>query len=384
MKRIAFIINFNPQKWLGGFNYIYNLIHFLKKYKIKSIEPIIITNNFDYVSKNYKIPNIKVLTTNLVNKNNTVKNIFDKLQIIIFGKHFLLEKFLLKNNIYATSHMGFTGRKSVIKSYTWFPDFQEINLPNNFSLMASFLRYINLKLAFKNSTNLLISSKSVLDDLRKINKDYVKKSILIKHAIDIPKIPSYITSQKILNKYKLSNNYFFLPNHLWKHKNHIVVLKALNYLKKKVNIKIVASGHFNDHRDSHHSTKIMNYINSHNLNKNFIHLGILPFEEMISLILRSVAVINPSKSEGWSNTVEQAKSLGKKVILSDIQTHKEQIDKNFFYFKSDSFVQLANVMLGLNDKFKKPKNFTKNYQIYKKYVLKQKNFINDYENIFKN
>ena len=41
-------------------------------------------------------------------------------------------------------------------------------------------------------------------------------------------------------------------------------------------------------------------------------------------------------------------------------------------------------MLGLNDKFKKPKNFTKNYQIYKKYVLKQKNFINDYENIFKN
>ena len=61
MKRIAFIINFNPQKWLGGFNYIYNLILFLKKYKIKSIEPIIITNNFNYVSKNYKIPHIKVL-----------------------------------------------------------------------------------------------------------------------------------------------------------------------------------------------------------------------------------------------------------------------------------------------------------------------------------
>ena len=53
---------------------------------------------------------------------------------------------------------------------------------------------------------------------------------------------------------------------MWKHKNHIVVLKALNYLKKKVNIKIVASGHFNDHRNPHHSTKIMNYINSHNLN----------------------------------------------------------------------------------------------------------------------
>ena len=58
MKRVAFIINFNPTKWLGGFNYIYNLIFFLKKYKIKNIDPVIITNNtksenFFYQGKKY-------------------------------------------------------------------------------------------------------------------------------------------------------------------------------------------------------------------------------------------------------------------------------------------------------------------------------------------
>ena len=41
-------------------------------------------------------------------------------------------------------------------------------------------------------------------------------------------------------------------------------------------------------------------------------------------MFHSVAVINPSEFEGRSSTVEQAKSLGKQVILSNIKIHKEQ------------------------------------------------------------
>ena len=382
MKRIAFIINFNPEKWLGGFNYIYNLIYFLHKYKVKTIEPVIITNNIKYVSKPYNIPKTKILVSNLVSKNNTIKNIFDKLQIIIFGKNILLEKFLLNNNIYAISHIGFTGKKSKIKSFAWFPDFQEIHLPDNFSFKARLFRLINLKLAEKNSTNLLISSKSVLNDLKKIKKKLTKKAILIKHAINIPKISSFEKSEKILKKYNLDKNYFFLPNHLWKHKNHIVVLKALNYLKNKTNFNIVATGFFEDHRSPEHSSHIKEYIKKNDLNKNFIHLGVVPIEDMISLMLRSIALINPSKSEGWSNTVEQAKSLGKKVILSNIPTHKEQIANNFFYFKSSSHVELANILLKLSKNFRKTNNFKKNLKSYKQYKPKQKDFVLNYEKIF--
>jgi len=384
MKRIAFIINFNPQKWLGGFNYIYNLIYFLHKYKVKTIEPVIITNNIKYVSKPYNIPKTKILVSNLVSKNNTIKNIFDKFQIIFFGKNIFLEKFLLNNNIYAISHIGFTGKKSKIKSFAWFPDFQEIHLPDNFSFKSRLFRLINLKLAEKNSTNLLISSKSVLNDLKKIKKKLTKKAILIKHAINIPKISSFKKSEKILKKYNLNKNYFFLPNHLWKHKNHIVVLKALNYLKNKTNFNIVATGFFEDHRSPEHSSHIKEYIKKNDLNKNFIHLGVVPIEDMISLMLRSIALINPSKSEGWSNTVEQAKSLGKKVILSNIPTHKEQIANNFFYFKSNSYIELANILLRLSRNFKKPSNFKKNFKSYKQYKPKQKKFVLDYEKIFRN
>jgi hypothetical protein len=59
----------------------------------------------------------------------------------------------------------------------------------------------------------------------------------------------------------------------------------------------------------------------------------------------SLAVINPSKFEGRSSTVEQAKSLGKKIILSDIKIHKEQSPKYAKYFKADDFKRLSSILM---------------------------------------
>ena len=82
---------------------------------------------------------------------------------------------------------------------------------------------------------------------------------------------------------------------------------------------------------------------------------------MISLMFYSLAVINPSKSEGLSNSVEQAKSIGKAVILSNIPVHREQIEKNFFYFNSNDFKKLALLILknSKNKKINKKQNIIK-------------------------
>ena len=44
MIRVAFIINFKPKKWLGGFNFILNLIESLSILKNKKIKPILIVD----------------------------------------------------------------------------------------------------------------------------------------------------------------------------------------------------------------------------------------------------------------------------------------------------------------------------------------------------
>ena len=60
---------------------------------------------------------------------------------------------------------------------------------------------------------------------------------------------------------------------------------------------------------------------------------------MYTLNANCVALINPSFFEGWSTTVEEAKSLGTKMILSNIELHKEQAKEAMFFDpkKIDSF-----------------------------------------------
>jgi hypothetical protein len=82
----------------------------------------------------------------------------------------------------------------------------------------------------------------------------------------------------------------------------------------------------------------------------------------------SVAVINPSKSEGWGNSAEQANLIGKKVLLSDIPVHIEQKKKNYFYFSKDDPISLLNLMIRIIKKKKK----TKRQILYEKNILNNK------------
>src|SRR5690606_26082660 len=58
----------------------------------------------------------------------------------------------------------------------------------------------------------------------------------------------------------------------------------------------------------------------------------------------SVAVINPSLFEGWSSTVEEAKALGKSVILSNIPAHVEQNPHKGIFFDPKNPYELAERM----------------------------------------
>jgi glycosyltransferase involved in cell wall biosynthesis len=77
---------------------------------------------------------------------------------------------------------------------------------------------------------------------------------------------------------------------------------------------------------------------------NFRALGIVTLNELQSLMVNAVALINASNFEGWSTTVEESKSLGLPIILSDIPVHIEQSPKLGRYFKAGSAEDLADVL----------------------------------------
>lgn len=195
-----------------------------------------------------------------------------------------------------------------------------------------------------------------------------------------PKKKELVKSSILRTKFKLPLKYFYLPNQYWMHKNHKVVLNALLHLKSKnklKNILIVSTGSKEEHRNTKYFHEIEKFINDNNLFKFYKYLGTVTFKEVLSLIYHSVAVIQPSKFEGRSSTVEQAKSMGKKIILSNIDIHKEQNPLRGKYFSPDNFIQLSNLLLQTLNKY--------NHNLEKKHIKyafskSEKNFYKYYKN----
>ena len=107
--------------------------------------------------------------------------------------------------------------------------------------------------------------------------------------------------------------------------------------------------------------RFFNILKKNSLGDNIKILGKIEYKYVLSLMKKSIAVINPSFFEGWSSTVEEAKSLGKKIILSDIEVHKEQNPKNSVYFDPKNEEILSKI---LENEFlnKEPNNQTSTFE----------------------
>lgn len=385
MIRVGFHYNFSKNSWLGGTIYLKNLFEGINSTKNIKIKPVIITD-FKCTKKDLSyFKGIEVIRSNLFSRSN-FNRITNKIIIIIFGKNFFVQNFLLKNNIQVVSHFSILGKKSKVPSIYWQPDFQEHNNSQYISFRRKMFRKFNTYLFANHSSKVLLSSNTVKKELKKINLQAYKKSKVLRPTFSNLPSNSYKSLKFLKIKFKIKSNYFFLPNHFWSHKNHVLVLKSLINLKKKnelKNIKIVCTGLFNDYRNPKHKSKIIKIIKDNNLENNFIILGIVSEQELMSLMKFSIAVINPSKSEGWSSTVEQAKSLGKFVLLSNLTVHKEQNPRRSYFFRVDDDFRLSKKILHMSKQF----SFKKELALIKKEanltIIRKTNFIINYEKLIK-
>ena len=82
------------------------------------------------------------------------------------------------------------------------------------------------------------------------------------------------------------------------HKNHKLIINAVNHIKnKKINFKIIFSGSRRDYRNHSHILSMMTKIKKNNLSNYFIFLDKITYEDVISIMYYSNAIINPSVFE---------------------------------------------------------------------------------------
>jgi hypothetical protein len=122
----------------------------------------------------------------------------------------------------------------------------------------------------------------------------------------------------------------------------LAVFEALKLLQEE-NIfpYIVCTGNPVDVRNPGYLAGMLTRISELGVRNQVVFLGLLPHNHVYSLIRQSKCVLNPSLFEGWSTSVEEAKSVGKRMVLSDLDVHKEQAPAKSLYFERNSTKDLA-------------------------------------------
>jgi glycosyltransferase involved in cell wall biosynthesis len=230
----------------------------------------------------------------------------------------------------------------------WIPDFQHKYLPNFFSSKEIKSRDQIFSKISRTSPNIVFSSKSALKDFKNFYPDSSARNYVVSFS-SFSESSWYDKDPVLVQKsYNLPDNFFLVSNQFWIHKNHRIIIEALKYLKEKLIYPvIVCTGKLTDHRFPGYGDDLLSLVDKYGLGNQFKCLGLIPRSDQIQLMRRSLALIQPSLFEGWSTVVEDARLLGKTIILSDISVHVEQNPPFAKFFIQDSHVDLAAIIEGL-------------------------------------
>jgi glycosyltransferase involved in cell wall biosynthesis len=338
--RVAFT-HLSRRLWAGGYNYQSNLFAALNRHCPGAITPVLfsgIDDAADEIAGLAGIPGVEIVRSSA----------FDRRQAGLAGALALgmdrpaVAAFRAAHVDVVFEAARFFGWRLPFPAVAWFPDFQHRRLPQLFSRTARWRRDLGFRAQLMSGRSVLLSSNSALEDLRECYPNLSNNVSVVQFASEPP--ASLLTAEPsvVLAQYGLPSRFVYLPNHLWRHKNHGIVLEALTVLRQRgVDIVIVASGSVEDPREPDYYGSIERTIKMGGLEANFRHVGMIPLAHVYALLRSAVALVNPSKFEGWSTTVEEAKSFGVPMVLSDIAVHSEQTRGEARYFGVDDAQALA-------------------------------------------
>lgn len=343
MIRVGFILAFDAAGWLGGVSYYRNLLGALRSLPRPRIEPVILTGTKTDRGLCDQFHAVPLVRSSLLDWRSPAW-MMRRISAELLGRDIGLEKIVRRHQLRALSHEGFFGSLGAIPVLGWIPDFQEHHLPQFFSEAQIEDRARKRSLFCRVCTGLILSSSEAKRDLTELSPLCGDKARILHFVANIQVPPPRAIAQTI-SQYGVRGPYFYLPNQFWQHKNHGLVIEALRILKERdIVASVVASGNTVDPRRPGYFDALMMSVKHAKVEDRFLPIGVITYSEVLALMAGSLAVINPSLFEGWSTTVEEAKSMGKVVLLSDIPVHREQAPQRGRYFHPDRAEDLATLM----------------------------------------
>lgn len=227
----------------------------------------------------------------------------------------------------------------------WLPDFQHEHMPELFSASELTERRTRFAEVARYADRVVLSSRDAQKHFGELYPDALSRTAVL----PFPSCPqaSWFAAAPAdtLARYHLPQRYLLVCNQFWRHKNHAQLWQALAELaKENVRPDVVLTGHTHDYRHPRYFDELLASAHTAGIAGQLHFLGVVPRIDQVQLMRAAVAMVQPSRFEGWSTVVEDARAIGCPIVLSDLPVHREQAPPDAHYFALDNAVALAGAL----------------------------------------
>lgn len=245
----------------------------------------------------------------------------------------------------------------------WVPflnDLQHKYYPEYFSHGSRAFRDRDARRLLRSTKNVIASSVAVKDDANRFYPDHGCCIHAIPFAAPRPKYDPSPDVRTVKERYGIDRPYFIVMNQFWRHKNHMVVLKALAELRSRgeLDFSLVFTGRTEDQRFPEYYPGLLRFVEKENLEDAVKVVGFVPKKDQVCLMHGARAVVQPTLFEGGPGGLASvdAASYGIPILLSDIPVNHYVDGVETEFFAPDDAHTLARMMQERSGKERRPRS----------------------------
>ena len=337
------------KSWTGGYNYLLNLVRILAAHEAGHITPVLFFGTDtapDETQPFSAIAGAVVIHSPLMNRARKTRSLLTSL---VLGRDAAVRALFVQHRVDVMFEAAqFFGARIGLPVIAWIPDFQHRYLPRMFSRLGYWKRELGFRAQMAAAGRcIMLSSEDSRHSCERLYPGTVGRTSVVHFSVPPGPPVSAAEARTLADDYGLPEHFFFMPNQFSQHKNHLLVLQALVLLRERgCRVVVAASGKQMDARNPAYFGQVRSEIARLGLQQEFRLLGLIPYPHLAALMRASVALLNPSLFEGWSTTVEEARSSGTPMLLSDLPVHREQAGDRARFFDRWSAASLADTLQG--------------------------------------
>lgn len=224
----------------------------------------------------------------------------------------------------------------------WIPDFQFLHNAEGFGTEDVSRLIADYQSLCDRARIVLLSSNDALSDMPQLYPDVVSKARVLSFVSVMDESLFDPDPAAVVDRFRIRRPFVVIPNQWWRYKNHETAIRAAALVRDAgVECQWVVTGPTHDRRHPGHTSFMLQLISELGLRDVVVPLGFLSRGDQVQLMRAAECIVQPSLFEGWSTVVEDARSLGQRIVLSDLPVHREQDPPAALFFEPLSAPDLA-------------------------------------------